>query len=120
MDVGPARQPLSPLVFQVGAEPHFPRLERFPTPAQEPGWLKARPRRRVCCRILGEIQAGLCEQPGACLDQGSLNRKNFSKRKRENRGTQQIENSPQQPRPLAPLPPQPLDCERGKAAPALT
>ena len=23
-----------------------------------------------------------CEQPGACLDQGGLNRKNFSKRKR--------------------------------------
>ena len=31
MDVGPARQPRSPLVFQVGADPHFPRLERFPT-----------------------------------------------------------------------------------------
>ena len=31
MDVGPARQPRSPLVFQVGAEPHFPCLERFPT-----------------------------------------------------------------------------------------
>ena len=31
MDVGPARQPRSPLVFQVGAEPHFPRLEWFPT-----------------------------------------------------------------------------------------
>ena len=31
MDVGPARQLRSPLVFQVGAEPHFPRLERFPT-----------------------------------------------------------------------------------------
>ena len=38
--------------------------------------------------FLGESQAGLCEQPGACLDQGGLNRKNFSKRKRENRGTQ--------------------------------
>ena len=38
--------------------------------------------------FLGESQAGLCEQPGACLDQGDLNRKNFSKRKRENRGTQ--------------------------------
>ena len=24
-----------------------------------------------------------CEQPGACLDQGGLNRKNFSKRKRK-------------------------------------
>ena len=35
-----------------------------------------------------ESQAGLCEQPGACLDQGGLNRKNFSKRKKENRGTQ--------------------------------
>ena len=31
-----------------------------------------------------------CEQPDACLDQGGLNRKNFSKRKRENRGTQQL------------------------------
>ena len=38
--------------------------------------------------FLGESQAGLCERPGACLDQGGLNRKNFSKRKRENRGTQ--------------------------------
>ena len=33
--------------------------------------------------FLGESQAGLCERPGACLDQGVLNRKNFSKRKRE-------------------------------------
>ena len=32
MDVGPARLLGSPLVFQVGAEPHFPRLERFPIP----------------------------------------------------------------------------------------
>ena len=31
MDVGPACQPRSPLVFPVGAEPHFLRLERFPT-----------------------------------------------------------------------------------------
>ena len=38
--------------------------------------------------FLGESQAGLCEQPGACLDQGVLNSRNFSKRKRENRGTQ--------------------------------
>ena len=30
MDLGPARQPHSPLVFRVGAEPHFPRLEQFP------------------------------------------------------------------------------------------
>ena len=40
--------------------------------------------------FLGESQAGLCERPGACLDQGVLNRKNFSKRKRENRGTQML------------------------------
>ena len=40
--------------------------------------------------FLGESQAGLCERPGACLDQGGLNRKNFSKRKRENRGMQQL------------------------------
>ena len=33
--------------------------------------------------FLGESQAGLCEQPGACFDQGGLNRKNFSKRKRK-------------------------------------
>ena len=40
--------------------------------------------------FLGESQAGLCEQPGVCLDQGGLNRNNFSKRKRENRGTQRL------------------------------
>ena len=40
--------------------------------------------------FLGESQAGLCERPGACLDQGGLNRKNFSKRKRKKRGTQQL------------------------------
>ena len=28
--------------------------------------------------FLGESQAGLCERPGVCLDQGGLNRKNFS------------------------------------------
>ena len=39
--------------------------------------------------FLGESQAGLCERPGACLDQGGLNRKNFSKR--ENRGTQWLD-----------------------------
>ena len=39
---------------------------------------------------MGESQAELCEQPGACLDQGGLNRKNFSKSKRENRGTQRL------------------------------
>ena len=33
--------------------------------------------------FLGESQAGLCVQPGDCLDQGGLNRKNFSKRKRK-------------------------------------
>ena len=40
--------------------------------------------------FMGESQAGLCEGPGACLDLGGLNRKNCSKRKRENRGTQQL------------------------------
>ena len=30
MDVGPACQPRSPLVFPVGAEPHFPCMEQFP------------------------------------------------------------------------------------------
>ena len=38
--------------------------------------------------FLGESQAELCEQPCACLGQGALNMKNFSNRKRENRGTQ--------------------------------
>ena len=33
-------------------------------------------------RFLGESQAELCEKPGTCLDQGGLNRNNFSKRKR--------------------------------------
>ena len=45
---------------------------------------------RSAARFLGESQAGLCERPGACLEQGGLNRRNFSKRKRENRGTQQL------------------------------
>ena len=40
--------------------------------------------------FLRESQAGLYERPGACLNQGGLNRKNFSKRKRENRDTQQL------------------------------
>ena len=40
--------------------------------------------------FLGESQAALCERPGACLDKGGLNRKNFSKRKRENTGTQRL------------------------------
>ena len=34
-------------------------------------------------KFLGESQAELCEQIGASLDQGGLNRKNFSKRKRK-------------------------------------
>ena len=38
MDVGPARQPHSPLVFRVGAEPHFPCLEQFPTLSE---WLSS-------------------------------------------------------------------------------
>ena len=40
--------------------------------------------------FLGESQAALCERPGDSLDQGGLNRKNLLKRKRENRGTQQL------------------------------
>ena len=35
--------------------------------------------------FLGESQAGLCERPGACLDQGDLNRRNFSKKKKKER-----------------------------------
>ena len=37
--------------------------------------------------FLGKSPDGLCERPGACLDQGGVNRRNFLKRKRENRGT---------------------------------
>ena len=42
--------------------------------------------------FLAESQVGLCERPGACLDQEKeeLNRRNFLKRKRENRGTQRL------------------------------
>ena len=38
--------------------------------------------------LLRESQDGLCERPGACLDQGGLKRKNLLKRKKENGGTQ--------------------------------
>ena len=81
--------------------------------AEAPG-----PRAGSTTGFLGESQAGLCERPGACLDQGCLNRKNFSKRKRENRGTQQLVRELSQQPPLAPLPPQPLDCERGISSPS--
>ena len=48
--------------------------------------------------FLGESQVGLCEGPCACLDQGVLNRRNFSKRKRENRDISgYLENSQRQP-----------------------
>ena len=40
--------------------------------------------------FLGESQAGLCKRPGAFLEGRGLNRRNFSKRKRENRGTQRL------------------------------
>ena len=51
--------------------------------AEAPGWGAG-----SAAGFLGERQAGLCERPGAYLDQGGLNRKNFSKGKRENTGTQ--------------------------------
>ena len=62
--------------------------------------------------FLGESQAGLCERPDACVDQGALNRKNFSERKRENTGTQRLvrELSAAALASCAP-PPQPLDWE---------
>ena len=69
--------------------------------------------------FLGESQAGLCERPGACLDQRGLNRRNFSKGKGKIlEFSSCLENSPQQPWPLGPLPPQPLDCERGISDPS--
>ena len=51
-----------------------------------------------------------CEQPGAFLDQGGLNRKNFSKRKKIEAFRGWLENSQQQPPPLAPFPTPPLYC----------
>ena len=69
--------------------------------------------------FLGEGQAGLCERLGACLYQRGLNRRNFSKRKRENRGTQQLfrELSAVAAASGA-LPPQPLDCEHRISSPS--
>ena len=51
--------------------------------AEIPGWGTG-----TAAGFLGESQAGLCERPGACLEQGGLNRRNFSKR--ENRGMQRL------------------------------
>ena len=51
--------------------------------AETPGWGTG-----SAAGFLGESQAGICDRPGACLDQGGLNKRNFLKRKRENRGTQ--------------------------------
>ena len=69
--------------------------------------------------FLGGSQAGLCERPGACLDQGGLNMKTFSKRQRENRGTQRlVRELSEQPGPLEPLPHQPLDCESEISSPS--
>ena len=73
--------------------------------------------------FLGESQVGLCDRPGACLDgagAGGLNKRNFSKRKRENRGTQQLsrELSAAAKWPLAPPSSQPLDCERQTSSPS--
>ena len=69
--------------------------------------------------FLGESQAGLCERPGTSLDQGGLNRKYFSKRKRENRGTPWLvrELSAAAMASCA-LTPQPLDREHGKSSPS--
>ena len=69
--------------------------------------------------FLGESQAGLCERLGACLDQGNLNRRNISKRKRENRGTQWLfREFSTEAWPLAPRPPQPLNCEHQISSPS--
>ena len=53
--------------------------------AEAPGWGAG-----SAAGFLGERQAALCERPGACLDQGGVTRRNFSKRKRESRGTQRL------------------------------
>ena len=59
-------------------------------PARGPGQLKPQLGRRVCCRILGR-EPGWAVWEARCLfGPGGLNRRNFSKRKRENRGTQQL------------------------------
>ena len=54
-----------------GPDPHSTRAAEAPAQVQgllQESWERARLS---------------CEQPGACLDQGGLNRKNFSKRKRK-------------------------------------
>ena len=40
--------------------------------------------------FLGESQSGLCVRPGACLDQGGLNRRNFSKEKEKMEALKQL------------------------------
>ena len=46
--------------------------------AEAPGWGAG-----SAAGFLGESQAGLCDRPGACLDQGRLNKKNFSGKKKK-------------------------------------
>ena len=48
-----------------------------------------RPGAGSAAEFLGESQAGLCERPGACLDQGACIGR-ISQKEKENRGTQRI------------------------------
>ena len=65
-------------------------------------------------RFLGERQAGLCERPGACLDQGGL-LGGISRKEKEKIEAliSCLENSPQQL-----WPPQPLECEHWISSPS--
>ena len=71
------------MVRRVLKDNKVPGTNAGTTAAEAPG-----PGTGSAAGFLGESQMGLCERPGACLDQGVLNRRNFFKIKRENRGTQ--------------------------------
>ena len=55
-----------------GIRVHFPS-----TPVKYLADLRNRVNSQRYSSIYEESQAGPCEQPGACLDKGGLNRKNF-------------------------------------------
>ena len=73
------------MVRRVLKDNKVPGTNKGTRAAEAPG-----PGTRCAAGFLQESQAGLCERPGACLDQGGLNRKNFLKSKGGNRGTQQL------------------------------
>ena len=71
------------MVRRVLKDNKVPGTSKGTSATEVPGWGSG-----SAVGLLGESQAGMSERPGACLEQGGLNRRNFSKRKREHRGTQ--------------------------------